>query len=614
MIQIGRLELDLQARELRLGGLPARIGSRAFDILEILIRANGALVSKEEIFRTVWPDTIVEENNLQVHMSALRKTLGDDRDLIITVPGRGYRFVGLDIPGGVLVNTVRAEDDADAPGTRARHNLPLHSSTLFGRQRTIEEASGLLAHAPVVTLAGAGGIGKTRLGIEVARRQLSRFPDGVWLVELASVTDPHLVPQAIAEACGLKFLSGPSTPERIADALNGLHVLLLLDNCEHLIDTVAYAVETLIQRNSRLRALVTSREPLRIAGEQQYLVAPLEVPPPGAEVGAVLGYAAVQLFLSRARAIEPRLTTEAKTVECIGEICRRLDGIPLPIELAASRAATLGIGSLLHRLDDRLNLLTGGHRTALPRHQTLRATFDWSYAMLEPNCQAVFRRLAVFTGSFTLDAACAVARGHGADAACITDHISELVEKSLLTRGADSALTRFRLLESTRSYAFDKLDHEGERHCTSAAHAAYLLGRLETMQAARAPARSGSNGALPDELDDVRAALDWAFSGHGDLDLGIALSALAVPMMLDLGLLEECRERTSRALSAWEASAQTRAPPLHEASLRTLEAICARFPQDSSYPDVCVAHELMDTLTPSASPANTGKLILFGRH
>ncbi len=482
MIQIGRLELDLQARELRLGGSRARIGTRAFDILVVLVNARGTLVTKEEIFRKVWADTIVEENNLQVHMSALRKALGEDRDLIITVPGRGYRFVGLERDGAPPHDPTFGASRRGL--VHADHNLPTHHSTLFGRQSAIEEIHTLLSSTPVMTLAGAGGIGKTRLGIEVARQQLAAGADEVRLVELATVSDPCDVPAAIAAACGLGFLADGVTPERLAGALTGHRALLLLDDCEHLVCAVARLVELLVRRNPALRVLVTSREPLRIANEQRYDVAGLDVPPPGASATQSVNCAAVQLFLSRIRAIEPHLATDARTVERIGELCRRLDGIPLSIELAAARAATLGIGILLNQLDDRLDLLNGGHRTALARHQSLRASFDWSYATLDSACQAVFRRLGIFTGHFTLEAACAVVCADGADKAGTTDHISTLVEKSLLTRRLDGPTTEFRLLESTRAYALERLDREGERARLALAHATYLLAQLEAVQAA----------------------------------------------------------------------------------------------------------------------------------
>jgi predicted ATPase/DNA-binding winged helix-turn-helix (wHTH) protein len=632
MIQIGRLELDLQTRELRLDGARVRMGSRAFDILEVLVNAQGALVSKEEIFRQVWPETIVEENNLQVHMSALRKTLGEDRDLIITVPGRGYRFVGfagsIDKPAAAL----RIETGFDASPTTP-HNLPLQRSTLFGRQYAIADVSRLLANTPIVTLVGAGGIGKTQLGIEVSRQNIAAFPDGVWLVELASLTEPRLVPLAIAEACGLKFPGGTVTAERLGDALASRRLLLLLDNCEHLIDTVARVAETLIQRNSRLRLLVTSREPLRIAGEQQYAVAPLDVPPLDAQADEILTSSAVRLFLARAHAIEPRLAGDARSIEQIGEVCRRLDGIPLPIELAASRAATLGVASLLHRLDDRLNLLTGGHRTALPRHQTLRATFDWSYAMLDPACQAVFRRLAVFTGSFTLEAACAVATPDGSDAAGTTDHISELVEKSLLMRGLGSSTTHFRLLESTRSYAFDRLDHAGERRMLSATHASYMLRHLEALCPALTQVPfEHARDTLLDELDDARAAIDWALSPDGDIEVGTALSALVVPMMLDLALAEEYRQRAHHALTAREGEAVPLALSelvlglslhLHsedEAARLSIESLLSRFGErachwrDAQFADVHANYVHIESLPPAAMPGRSGKLISYGRN
>ncbi|CAB3780548.1 ATP-binding protein [Pararobbsia alpina] len=631
MIQIGRLELDLQTRELRIDGARVRMGSRAFDILEVLVNAQGALVSKEEIFRQVWPETIVEENNLQVHMSALRKTLGEDRDLIITVPGRGYRFVGFCGKGERPAVAPPLKTGIDA-WPAVLHNLPLQRSALFGRQYAIADVGRLLAKTPIVTLVGAGGIGKTQLGIEVSRQNAAAFPDGVWLVELASLTEPRLVPPAIAEACGLKFPGGTVTAERLGDALASRRMLLLLDNCEHLVDIVARVAETLIQRHSRLRLLVTSREPLRIAGEQQYAVAPLDVPPIDAQADEVLSSSAVRLFLARAHAVEPRLAGDSSSIEQIGEVCRRLDGIPLPIELAASRAATLGVASLLHRLDDRLNLLSGGHRTALPRHQTLRATFDWSYAMLDPACQAVFRRLAMFTGSFTLEAACAVAAADGSDGAGTTDHISELVEKSLLMRGLGSATTHFRLLESTRSYAFDRLDHAGERRMLSAAHASYMLRHLKAIRSELTELPfEHARDTLLDELDDARAAIDWALSPQGDTEVGTALSALVVPMMLELALAEECRNRAHPALAAREGAAVPLALgelalglSLHlhsedDAARLSVESLLSRFGeracdgQDARMADVHANYVHIESRPSTTMPAGDGKLLSYGR-
>jgi predicted ATPase/DNA-binding winged helix-turn-helix (wHTH) protein len=636
MIQIGRLELDLQARELRLDGARVRMGSRAFDILEVLVNAQGALVSKEEIFRQVWPETIVEENNLQVHMSALRKTLGEDRDLIITVPGRGYRFVGFAGHGDRPAAALPLETGFDALPT-LRHNLPLQRSALFGRQYAIADVGRLLVNTPVVTLVGAGGIGKTQLGIEVSRQNVAAFTDGAWLVELASLTDPRLVSPAIAEACGLKFPGGTVTAERLGDALAARRLLLMLDNCEHLIDTVAQTVEILIQHNSRLRVLVTSREPLRIAGEQQYAVAPLDVPPLHAQADEILTSSAVCLFLARAHAVEPRLAGDVHSIEQIGEVCRRLDGIPLPIELAASRAATLGVSSLLDRLDDRLNLLTGGHRTALPRHQTLRATFDWSYAMLDPACQAVFRRLAVFTGSFTLEAACAVATPEGSDGAGTTDHISELVEKSLLMRGLGSSTTHFRLLESTRSYAFDRLDHAGERRMVSAAHASYMHRHLQALRTELIgvpfeQAREMLLDKLLDKLDDARAAIDWALSPDGDIEAGTTLSALVVPMLLDLALAEEYRKRTQHVFAAREGETVPLALSelvlglsLHlngedDAARLGIESLLSRFGDQAGswraarFADARANYVQIEGIPSPVVPGRRGKLISYGRN
>ncbi|ANB76386.1 hypothetical protein AYM40_29575 [Paraburkholderia phytofirmans OLGA172] len=540
MVQIGHFELDTEMRTLRCGAGRVRIGARAFDILAYLAAFSGRLVTKDELIRHVWPDTIVEENNLQVHLSALRKALGVDRDLIITLTGRGYQLAG------------RQEQQ---PQTNADIEVrPQAMGELFGRDVAFREIANLLGQARAVTLVGAGGIGKTSLATAVARNVADRFADGVHFVALAAHADAATVLVAVAEACGLVFAGGTITAARIATALAGKQCLLILDNAEHVIDAVASLTDVLTRHSPILRILTTSREPLRVAAESIYRVQSLDVPAKGDHCEDVLAHSAVRLFLHRVRMLQPRISEDAASVSLVGEVCRRLDGIPLAIELAAACAATLGIDGLHRRLDDRLTVLTGGCRTALPRHQTLRATFDWSYATLDPVARAVFRRLGQFASTFLIDDACAVAADDAINPMLVATSVGELAEKSLLGVEFEDTLTRYWLPESTRAYAREKLQDEGETPAIAAAHARWLqrrFGESGGLLTTHVLTREAPDH-LRDALDDARSVLEWAFSPEGDQLLGIELTGTLVEALLAWSLIEECCTRAGRAVTALE--------------------------------------------------------------
>ena len=289
-----------------------------------------------------------------------------------------------------------------------------------------------MAHR-LITLVGAGGVGKTRLSFEVARQLRPQFADGVWVAELAPLSDPELVPVTVATALGVTLVSGAPSPERVASALGAKRILLVLDNCEHVIEAAARMAEALLRADPLACVLASSREPLRLPGEFVYRVPSLEVPAEGTQDEEdLLRAGAVRLFVARARAAEPHFSAERR-LATMAAICRQLDGIPLAIELAAARTAALGVEGLAARLDDRFRLLTGGHRTALPRHQTLQATLDWSYELLPESERVVLRRLAIFAGAFSLEAATAVAAEAAISASDVVDCITNLVAKSLLT-------------------------------------------------------------------------------------------------------------------------------------------------------------------------------------
>ncbi|MFM0155461.1 MULTISPECIES: ATP-binding protein [Paraburkholderia] len=549
MIQVGQHHISLEHREIHSHGESVRLGSRAFDILELLIAAEGALVSKDEIMRHVWPDTIVEENNLQVHIAAIRKALGADRDRVVTVPGRGYRMAGVKKGLGAAIAGVG--EGTLATHRSNAHNLPLHVSALVGRQCAVADVLAAIESTQIVTLVGSGGIGKTRLAIEAARQMLPCFPDGVAFVSLAPISDSRFALDALAMALGMKISSYGLSLAQIAHEMRDKRRLIVLDNCEHVIDAAAAMAEALAAAGEGMRVLATSREALRSRDEIVYPVLSLDVPGPGNPSDDVLQASAVQLFLARARAADPQFSSDERSVFLTGEICRHLDGIPLAIELAAARAAVLGLEVLAARLDDCLRMLSGGYRTALPRHQTLKATLDWSYRLLDNNERTILRWLGMFIDAFTFDSACYVGAQLGLTHVEVVNALGGLVSKSLVIRVDGSASPRYRLLETTRAYALQRLDDNGERSAATVVHAKLFCERFK--RARHDLAVTSLQDDLADftrEIGNVRAALDWAFSATGDRVVGVELASVVVPYLFDLSLVDECHSRARVALDA----------------------------------------------------------------
>src|SRR5262249_54193464 len=492
------------------------IGSRAFDVLQVLVEANGELVTKGEILNRVWPGRVVEDNTLQFQISPVGRVGGEARGALNPVPGPGHGLAAEITTAANEAGTVAERGAAPAAQPReapAPTNLPASTSELIGRETDRSEVVGLVAAHRLVTLIGAGGIGETRLGGEVARDLLPKFVDGVWVAELAPLSDAQLVPATVATALGLELPAGRVSAKRVAAALASKRVLLVLDNCEHLIEAAASLAEVLL-RSTPATVMVTSREPLRAEGECVYRVPPLDVPAEGVEdMEQLLGPRAVRLFVARTRAAEPHFSASLRIASVIAALCRRLDGIPLAIELAAARAAALGVEGLAARLDDRFDVLTGGRRTALPRHQTLRATLDWSYELLSEPERVVLRRLAIFSGGFALEAAGAVAAGAPISVPEIVDCLANLVAKSLVMADHGCAAVRYRLLETTRAYAREKLGESGELEAVAGRHAEYHRALFEPAEAdwETRPIAEWL-AAYGHRIDDVRAALDWAFS------------------------------------------------------------------------------------------------------
>ncbi|HVC31303.1 MAG TPA: winged helix-turn-helix domain-containing protein [Steroidobacteraceae bacterium] len=551
-LEFGRFRLFTRQRELRLGDAPVPLGSRAFDVLLILVEAAGELVTKEELLARVWPGAVVEESNIQVQVSALRKALGEDRNLILTMPLRGYRFTGevhaLDAEARALPSAGPASGTARPVPT----NLPAPVSDFIGREAELKAVDELLRHNRLVSLVGTGGIGKTRLGLEAARAMLGEFPDGVWLAELAPLTEPDLVASAINTALGLQSGAGRWTSERLAAALRGRQLLLVLDNCEHLIGAAAREAEALLRAVPGVRILATSQEPLGLDGECTYRLSPLEFPvEETAELTAALRHDAIRLFVARARAADPHFSLSERNVATVATICRRLDGIPLAIELAAARAAALGIEGLARRLDLRFHVLTGGRRTALPRHQTLRATLDWSHRLLSEPDRIVLRRLAVFAGSFSLEAASSVVADSALAEWEVIGRIAELVDKSLVVADAAGPARRYRLLETTHAYAMEKLADSGEFGSLARLHALHFRDHLRSALKVweETPSVQWLEAQAP-EIGNVRVALDWAFGSDGDRALGIELAAASYVLWYLLSLMQEGRARLERATAA----------------------------------------------------------------
>jgi len=560
----GEWEVDLARRELRTRGVPVPIGGRAFEIIGALVQSAGDLVTKDDLMTRVWSGAIVEENTLQVHVSAVRKALGPHGRMLKTVSGRGYRLLG--------TWTVRQESTPDDPIALPQMrmptqpfltNLPGTASELVGRETVAQHLRDLLSAYRAVTLTGPGGIGKTALALDVARSLFPTFQGDVCLVELASLSDPGLVPSRVAGAIGLKLGGGDEiSAESVARAIGGKKLLLVLDSCEHVVDAAAGVAETALRLCPRTSVLATSREVMRIEGEYVYRVPALDVPPLNQqEPETVLGHSAVQLFVARTSALRSEFSPDGERLPAIAAICRRLDGIPLAIEFAAARAATLGVRQVASRLDDRFGLLTGGRRTALPRHQTLRATLDWSYELLPETERCLLRRLAVFSGGFTLEAASAVMSDIGNVASAIVEGIANLVAKSLVAFDASAPVRRWRLLETIRAYALEKLAESGEAEHSARRHAEFFRDHT-------APAAPGSQSepTIDDmaryvrEIDNVRAALDWSFSPGGDSATGVVLTAAYAPVWLHFELMAECRERTERALESLDPDLNGNAP------------------------------------------------------
>ncbi len=537
-------------------GAPVPLGSRAFEILETLALSSGGIVTKDELMKRVWPGLVVEDNTLQVHISAIRRALGKDRDLLRTVSGRGYRLLGewTEPEARFLGSTPAIRVEPSERGAFVT-NIPSAASELIGRQSSISQIITLMSAYRVVTLTGPGGIGKTVLASEVARRLQPSIDGDAFFVELVSLPDPNLVPTTLAQTLDLRLQGDDISADLVARAIGNRKMLLVIDNCEHVVDAAAEMVEAILRACQNVSVLATSRELLRIEGEFTYRVPPLEVPAKEEKVDA-LQHSAVQLFVARTLALQSDFTMSKDRVSVIAGICRHLDGIPLAIEFAAARAATLGLQQIAGRLDDRFVLLTGGRRTALPRHRTLRAALDWSYELLPEGERRLLRNLAVFPAGFTLEAATAAS---GEDEEQTASGLSNLVSKSLVTFEGTDAAPRWRLLETVRVYSLEKLGAGADYRLTMQRSAEFFRSFFQPFSNANSLQVAIERlGPYRREIDNLRAALTWALSSDGDGKLGARLAAVASDFWTAISLVSESGEWAQKALFQLEDEAGSR--------------------------------------------------------
>jgi len=462
VLTFGRFRLDPVRYVLHEGAKPLRLGSRALEILILLTQRSGQVVSKNELLDRVWPKSVAQEATLRVHIAALRKALGDGEHgtrYVENFSGRGYRFVApvtrqraSSSPEPMPVPPVRDVDISDTD------TLPVLLTRMVGREQAVAALAARVLQQRLVTVAGAGGAGKSVVAAAVAEKQSAVYEHGVRFVDLSGVTHSRNISGTLSAALGIADLAEDAMPG-ILSFLKDKSMLIVFDNCEHVVETVAAMAERILQRAPKAHLLATSREPLRAACEYVHRLPPLEVPAPSANPvrAEVLASPAIQLFVERASAALDSFELTTEDLPAVVEICRRLEGNPLAIELAAARVDFFGVRGLAARLDDCLGLLTRGPRTALPRHQSLRANFDWSHGLLSALEQVVLRRIAVLPGRFNLDSANAAAVDGKVRMVDVFDTLTNLVAKSLLGTDLTDDGILYRLSETTRSYAMEKL-------------------------------------------------------------------------------------------------------------------------------------------------------------
>ena len=549
-----RFELLADKRLLLQDGDAIALGARAFDVLLVLVERRGQLVTKQELMERVWPGVFVEENNVQAQVSALRKVLG--RDAIATIPGRGYQFT-LAAQGS---RAAPAATQAATGAARTQNNLPEALLPIYGRDAEIAQISTLLTAHRLVSIVGPPGIGKTRLSQSVAFSLAGDWPDGAWVVELAAANDAAAAYSSIARTTGISLDPRKPPEQALIDGLRRRWMLLVLDNCEHLLEPLAGFVRALLDRAPGMRLMITSQAPLRLPDEHLVRLEGLSLPA-GDDVSPLDESGAVTMFVARASASLPHFRLAPENLRSVIDICRRLDGIPLALELAASRLPLLGLEGLGAHLDDRFNVLSGGMRAGLTRHQTLRSALDWSHDLLSAEEQKVFHRLGVFAGDFSLELARMVVADAGVDGWAVVEHLATLIERSLVVAGSE-ATPRYRLLETMRAYALEQLEADDERETLERRRAAAVRAQFERMDAEwfEHPADE-TRQRYARELHNLRAAGDWARGAAHDAETVVALAADSTEIWLSTGLIHEglqCWQRARPFLSQAAPAVQLR--------------------------------------------------------
>ncbi|WP_046054822.1 winged helix-turn-helix domain-containing protein, partial [Pseudomonas fluorescens] len=543
-LYFGAFELCPHRLMLFKNGQAVQIGNRALSVLMALATRPFELVEKADLIAFAWPKSVVEECNLRAQIVALRRVLGDGHGAyVITVPGRGYRLAA---------SVTRKLQTPPAEESLRVTTLPLGSLNIIGRTDQVCLLGQQLLSKRFLTITGSAGIGKTTVAHAVADDVAERFPQGICFLDISSVISPHLIPGMLAAALGIT--SAIDQPlHSIAASLATSRMLLVLDNCEHLLETVAESVAIILRDTEEICVLATSREPIRAPGESVHRLAPMTLPPAGVRLTAkqALAFSGIQLFVERASAHDPAFLFNDNDVNTVSLICHKLDSNALAIEIAAARVRTFGIHELVVMLDGTFRLQMTGKRTSLERHRTLSTALDWTFSMLSTDEQTMLCQLSIFPVAFTLEAVTAVVDKQTFSLREPLPLLDSLVDKSLLSSLDDERGRCYRLLETTRVYAHEKLTQRGDMNAVAARHARYTLLRLRqageqlsTLSVQHWLALYGM------ETDSVRAALDWAYSWQGNRSLGIELTLLSVPLWLRKPLIGECRVWVDMGLKA----------------------------------------------------------------
>lgn len=576
-LRFGPFELNVAERSLKKANQVLPLGGRAYDILIALLEKAGEVVAKAELIAKAWPDVTVEEGSLRVHLSALRKALGDGQfgnKYIASTQGHGYSFIA--------PVTCLPADRSSGNASAGTSNLPPALGRMVGREDIILEIQGWLrTEQRLITILGAGGIGKTTVALSVGHAAAADFSDATCFVDLSTVSDKEHLIGAIASAVGLDSqLADPK--QALLSFLRPRRALIILDSCEHFIEEAAEIVGSIFQNTSGIYILATSREALHVPGERVLCLGPLDCPPEQPELTAseVLAYPAARLFVERVSVRCSDFSLSDGEAPMVAEICRKLDGIALAIELAAGRAAIFGIKNTVARLGSRLDLLKFGRRTANPRHQTLIATLDWSHDYLSEIERILLRRVAIFVGHFTLEAALAVAEDVGIDETGITGALGNLVNKSLIGVWTGARGPCYRLLDTTRAYALEKLATSGELDSIAGRHASFSIQMLESnpVNLFDLEFTEAAASAARDDLGNIRAALEWSFGPKGDDLKAIRLAAAASQLFLAMSLLLECRTWMEKAIDRMTPDCD----PRHQMKIQAALALSLMYTEGNS--------------------------------